>query len=147
MKKILLTFILLTSFLYSEQVYSDPQPSFDNPRKWVIKLRTDDEVVVNHMLGSIYNVLKEYPAEAINIKVVTYSSGVRVLKKDYKNKAELQRIKSLMEYDVQFVVCRNTMETMKWTDDMFIDGVEYVQAGIVEIIESIQGGYIEVTPY
>ena len=147
MKKLVILAFVLSSFLFAQGEFSDPQPTFDNPRKWVIKLRTDDPVTVNHMIGSIYNVLKEYPSQAINIKVVTYSSGVRVLKQDYRNKVAHARIRSLMEYDVQFIVCRNTMETMKWTDDMFIDDVEFVQAGLVELIESVADGYIEITPY
>jgi intracellular sulfur oxidation DsrE/DsrF family protein len=39
------------------------------------------------------------------------------------------------------------MESMKWTQKDFIDGVEYVQAGIVEVIERQTSGYVGVTPY
>jgi intracellular sulfur oxidation DsrE/DsrF family protein len=145
MKKLLIL-IFVSSFLFGDQKFSDPQPTFDNPRKWVIKLRVSDKETVNHMLGSIYNVLKEYPDGAINISVVAYSSGMRVLKKDY-DPATLTRVKSLQEYDVEFVACRNTMATMKWKDDDFIDDLTFVQAGIAEVIERQVGGWIETTPY
>lgn len=52
-----------------------------------------------------------------------------------------------MEYDVEFIVCKNTMETMNWTKDDFIDDVSYVQAGIVELIERQVAGYIGVIAY
>ena len=52
-----------------------------------------------------------------------------------------------MEYEVEFVGCRNTMETMKWKESDFIENIEFVQAGIVEIIERQTAGYISVTPY
>jgi hypothetical protein len=126
--------------------YSDPQPTFDNPRKWVINLSTNDVETVNHILSSINNVLKEYPQEAMKVAVVAYSSGMRVLKKDY-DPHTLKRIKSLIEYDVEFVGCRNTMETMQWTDDDFIEDISYVQAGIAEAIERIVAGYIPMTAY
>ncbi|MEA2018324.1 MAG: DsrE family protein [Campylobacterota bacterium] len=146
MRKIILV-ILISVFAFAEMEFADPQPTFDNPRKWVIKLRTDDPLTVNHLLSSIYNVLAEYPSDAINITVVTYASGVRVLRKDYVNTVATTRIKSLMQYDVEFISCRNTMKTMKWKEDEFIDDIGYVQAGIVEIIEKVTAGYIEVTPY
>ena len=145
MKKLILLFCL-TILSYAQMDFSDPQPTFDNPRKWIIKLNVSDEKTVNSTLGAIYNVLKEYPAEAINISVVAYGKGVRVLKKDY-DKDTLIRISSLMDYDVEFIACKNTMESMHWTKDDLIDDLSYVQAGIVEVIEKQVSGYYEVTPY
>ena len=145
MKKILLV-ILMAVFSYGQSKFSDPQPAFDNPRKLVINMHDSDLDTVNHTIGSIYNILKEYPSETLKVAVVLYGKGMRVVKKDY-DAATLNRIKSLMEYDVEFIGCKNTMETMKWTQDDFIDGIDYVQAGIVEIIERQTAGYIGVTPY
>ncbi|MEA3498952.1 MAG: DsrE family protein [Campylobacterota bacterium] len=145
MKKLIL--LMITSvFLFAEMKYADPKPSFENPRKWVIKLRSANIEKVNHMLGSIYNVLKVYPDEGIKIAVVTYAQGVRVLKKDY-DPHTLSRITSLMDYEVEFIVCKNTMDTMKWTQEDFIDDLTYVQAGIAELIEKSADGWIEITPY
>lgn len=145
MKKIVLIFLMVV-YSYAQMNFSEPKPSFDNPRKWVIQLYISEKDGVNHILSSIYNVLREYPSEAINISVVVYGKGMRVLKKDY-DKATLDRVKSLMEYDVEFVACKNTMKTMNWTKDDFIDDLTYVQAGIVEVIEKVVAGYIQVTPY
>lgn len=145
MKKIMLL-CLVTLFVFGKSTFSDPQPTFENPRKLVIRLYISDLERVNHIIGSIYNILKEYPPEALKVAVVTYGAGMRVLKKDY-DKNTLSRIKSLMEYDVEFIGCRNTMETMNWTEDDFIEGISYVQAGIVEVIEREVRGYIGVTPY
>lgn len=145
MKKIILI-VLMTIFSYGQSKFNDPQPTFENPRKLVINLHVDDLDTVNHTIGSIYNILKEYPSDTLKVAVVLYGKGMRAIKKDY-DKNILTRIKSLMEYDVEFVGCRNTMETMKWKDDDFIDGVEFVQAGIVEVIERQMIGYVGVTPY
>ncbi|MDN5114802.1 DsrE family protein [Aliarcobacter butzleri] len=137
---------LLAIFSFAESKFSDPQPTFDNPRKVVYSLYVGDLETVNHTIGSMYNILKEYPSESLKIVVVAYGKGLRTLKKDYDKKT-LDRIKSLMEYDVEFVACRNTMETMKWTEKDFIDGISYTQAGIVEVIEKQQEGYIGITAY
>jgi uncharacterized protein len=145
MKKIILI-VLIAVFSYAQSTFSDPQPTFENPRKLVINIHDNDLETVNHNIGTIYNILKEYPSESLKVAVVLYGKGMRVIKKDY-DEATLNRIKSLMEYDVEFIACKNTMESMNWTQKDFIDGVEYVQAGIVEVIERQTAGYIGVTPY
>ena len=145
MKKIILI-VLIAVFSYAQSTFSDPQPTFENPRKIVINIHDNDLETVNHNIGTIYNILKEYPSESLKVAVVLYGKGMRVIKKDY-DAATLNRIKSLMEYDVEFIGCKNTMETMKWTQDDFISGVDYVQAGIVEVIERQNDGYFGITPY
>lgn len=145
MKKIVL-FLLIAVFTYAESTFSDPQPTFDNPRKLVIQLYDSEVTKVNHNLSSIYNILKEYPSESLKVVVVAYGNGMRALKNDYDAKT-LTRIQSLMEYDVEFVGCKNTMETMKWSESDFIDDIEYVQAGIVEIIERQVSGYVGIIAY
>ncbi|QKJ24104.1 DsrE family protein [Poseidonibacter lekithochrous] len=145
MKKIVL-FLLIAVFSYAESTFSDPQPTFDNPRKLVIQLYDSEVTKVNHNLSSIYNILKEYPSESLKVVVIAYGNGMRALKNDYDAKT-LTRIQSLMEYDVEFVGCRNTMETMKWSESDFIDDIEYVQAGIVEIIERQVSGYVGIIAY
>lgn len=145
MKKILLV-LLITVFSYAESTFSDPQPTFDEPRKVAIQLYDSNLDKVNHNLSTIYNILKEYPEESLKVVVIAYGNGVRALKKDYDENT-LTRINSLMEYDVEFIVCKNTMETMKWTQDDFIDDVSYVQAGIVELVERRVAGYIGLIAY
>lgn len=145
MKKIVL-FLLIAVFTYAQSTFSDPQPTFDNPRKLVIQLYDSEVTKVNHNLSSIYNILKEYPSESLKVVVVAYGNGMRALKNDYDAKT-LTRIQSLMEYDVEFVGCKNTMETMKWSESDFIDDIEYVQAGIVEIIERQVSGYVGIIAY
>lgn len=145
MKKIIIM-VLIAVFSYAQSTFSDPQPTFENPRKLVINIHDNDLETVNHNIGTIYNILKEYPSESLKVAVVLYGKGMRVIKKDY-DEATLNRIKSLMEYDVEFIACKNTMESMNWTQKDFIDGVEYVQAGIVEVIERQTAGYVGVTPY
>lgn len=144
--KNLLIVLFFTVFVYGETTFSNPKPTFDNPRKVVFQIYDSNLDKVNHNLGTIYNILKEYPEESLKVAVVAYGNGMRALKKDY-DKATLTRISSLMEYDVEFFACKNTMESMKWTEEDFIDDLEYVQAGIVEFVEKQIDGYIGVNAY
>lgn len=144
--KNLLLILLLSIFVNASSNFAEPKPTFDNPRKVVYSLSVGDVETVSHTIGSMYNILKEYPAESLKIVVVAYGKGLRALKKDYDEKT-LARIKSLMEYDVEFIGCRNTMETMNWKEDDFIDGMDFTQAGIVEVIERQVNGFIGITAY
>ena len=145
MKKILILLLVFIS-VYAKSTFSEPKPTFENPRKLAIQLYDSSLDKVNHNLSTIYNILKEYPAESIKIVVIAYGNGVRALKKDYDKNA-LVRINSLMEYDVEFIVCKNTMETMKWNENDFIENVSYVQAGIVELVERQIAGFVGVIAY
>lgn len=145
-KKVLILMFVSALFLFGKSDFSEPYPSFDEPRKVAIQLYDSDLDKVNHNLSTIYNILKEYPAESLKVVVIAYGNGVRALKKDY-DKATLKRINSLVEYDVEFIVCKNTMDTMKWTGDDFIDDASFVQAGIVELIERQVDGYIGIIAY
>ncbi len=139
--------MLITSLtLMAGMQYSDPKPSFDHPRQIIMKLNMSDVKEVNHMLGTIYNLLKDYPSETLKVEVIAYGPGMRAIKKDYDKKT-LSRIRSLMEYEVDFIGCKNTMETMKWTQKDFIDNITYVQAGIAQVIERKVGGWVDATPY
>jgi len=139
--------ICLTSlWLTAGMQYADPKPSFDHPRKIFMKLNMSDIHEVNHMLGTIYNLLKDYPSDTLKVEVIAYGPGMRAIKKDYDKKT-LSRIRSLMEYEVDFIGCLNTMATMGWVKKDFIDNVSYRQAGVAEVIEKQVEGWVDATPY
>ncbi len=148
MKRLVLFLVLLLPLsLFAKMVFSDPKPSFDHPRKWVVPVKTDDIHVVNHIIGGINNVLNEYPPESLQVAMVFYSSGMRVIRKDYDAKT-LTRLKSLMDgYDVEMIGCINTMKTMGWKKKDYIEGIVYRQAGIAEVLERAAAGWIIFAPY
>ena len=145
MKKVLL--LMMTVVLsFAKMEYSDPKPTFDEPRKWVIKVNSNNLEHLNHTLDSVNNVLKAYPMDTLKVAIIFYSKGMRLIKKDADPKT-LERIDALIQYEVEMVGCKNTMDTMKWTENDFIEDISYVQTGLAEVIERVAGGWIEVTPY
>jgi len=145
MKKVLLL-IMTVVLSFAKMEYSDPKPTFDEPRKWVIKVNSNNLEHLNHTLDSVNNVLKAYPMDTLKVAIIFYSKGMRLIKKDADPKT-LERIDALIQYEVEMVACKNTMDTMKWTEDDFIEDISYVQTGLAEVIERVAGGWIEVTPY
>ncbi|WP_456392258.1 DsrE family protein [Nitratifractor sp.] len=144
---VLVLMMLFPLALLAKMEFADPKPSFDHPRKWVVPIKTDDIHVINHIIGGINNVLNEYPPESLQVAMVFYSSGMRVIRKDYDAKT-LTRLKSLMDgYDVEMIGCINTMKTMGWKKKDYIDGIVYRQAGIAEVLERSVAGWIIFAPY
>jgi hypothetical protein len=78
------------------------------------------------------------------MRIVAYYHGIRALLK--KEKEIAVRVDALMQYDVEFVACGNTMRTKKIDEKELIDGTEVVTAGIVEMIERVKSGWTYIKP-
>jgi len=135
---------MLVGVLFSETKYAEPKPSMDNPRKIVFSIASGDSEIIHHVLGSANNVLKEYGPENVEMEIVAYSKGINMLLKDDRKIAE--RVDTLMQYDVLFIACGNTMRTKNIKVSDLIDGTEVVTAGIVELVERMKDGWIHVKP-
>jgi len=146
LQNMVMVVLLLSTALSAKMTYADPKPTFDHPRKIIMRLTSRDVHAANHLIGTINNILKEYPPETLQVAVVVYGPGMRVLRRDYDAQT-LKRVRSLLMYDVEIIGCINTMQTMGWTKKEFIDGISYVQAGVAEAIERQVGGWIDATPY
>ena len=144
--RMMLTTVFLSAVLSAKMSYADPQPTFDNPRKVIMRLTGKEVHEANHLIGTINNILKEYPREALQVAIIVYGPGMWVLRRDYDAPTR-KRLRSLQMYDVEIVGCLNTMQTMGWTQKDFLDGIDYVQAGVAEAIERQVAGWIDATPY
>lgn len=123
---------------------AEPKPSMDAPRRIVIALNTFDEGAVNNILSNVVNIQKFYGQENVEVAVVTYGPGVRNLIAGQSKVAE--RIQSLQLYDVQFLACGNTMNAIGEKRDTLIEGVDWVQAGLPEIVERQLKGWVYLKP-
>lgn len=130
--------------VHAETQFAQPVPSIDNPRQVVFCITEGDDESINHVLSSANNVLKYYGPEKVEIEIVAYYHGIRALLKSEKKIAV--RVNALMQYDVKFVACGNTMETKKIKPSQLIEGSEIVTAGIVEMLERVKSGWIYIKP-
>jgi intracellular sulfur oxidation DsrE/DsrF family protein len=145
MRKTFILIFLLISFLSAETEFAEPKPSMINPRKFVFPMTKWDRNEINHILGSVNNVIKFYGVDNTEVVIVAYSQGIKALLKRGNNTIR-KRVKSLMTYDVEFIACGNTMKTLKIDKKELLDGVEVATAGIVELIERQLRGYIYIRP-
>ena len=138
---ILLSFCILS---FADTEYAEPIPSFDNPRKIVFSVTQDSPHALDHVLSVANNVLKFYGPENVQMKIVAYSKGIKLLNK--RNATTAVRVDALMQYEVEFVACGNTMRTLNIKEEDLIEGSVVVTAGVVELLESVQKGWIYIKP-
>ncbi|MBU0631849.1 DsrE family protein [bacterium] len=136
--------LMICVFAFADTRFAEPKPSIDNQRQILFSINSGDEEKINHVLSSANNVLKFYGPENVHMRIVCYYHGIKAL---LKKETEIAvRVDALMQYDVEFVACENTMKTKHISKEELIDGSEIVTAGIVEIAERIKEGWIYIVP-
>lgn len=123
---------------------ADPKPSWDNPRKVVLQLNVDDPRHVNNVLYNAINIQKFYGQDNVKVAVIAFGPGVRALLKGESTVAE--RISSLKDYEVEFVACGNTLDTMGKSVADLLPGIGVAPYGIPEIMERQLKGWQVIAP-
>jgi intracellular sulfur oxidation DsrE/DsrF family protein len=121
---------------------ADPKPDWNNPRKIVLQLT--EAAKADGVLSNAVNIQKFYGQDNVKVAIVAYGNGVRALLKGESKVAD--RIKSLQSYEVDFVACGNTLETIKKSPADLIAGVSVAPAGIPEIVERTLQGWTYIIP-
>ena len=142
--KLIYILLLIFSYSFADTEFADPKPSIIEPRQIVFSIKSADDEEINHLLSSANNVLKFYGPENVHMRIVAYYHGIRTLLKKEHDIA--RRVDALMQVDVEFVACANTMRTKKIKKEDLIEGVEIVTAGIVEMTERVQDGWVNIVP-
>ena len=95
------------------------------------------------VLNNVANLLKHYGPDRIQIEVVAYGPGLRLLFKDNPNKT---RIASMMKQGVSFSACANTMSKMDKELMDLVEGCRKVPGGVVQIMERQEQGWAYLRP-
>ena len=140
------TLILLSLCIFSnaDTEYADPKPDILNPRQIVFSVTEDSPHALDHILSVASNVLKYYGPENVQMKIVAYSRGIKLL--DKSNQSTAKRVDALMQVEVEFVACGNTMVTYKIKESELVEGSVVVTAGVVELLERVKDGWIYIKP-
>jgi len=147
MKKFILILLSLYMMLNADTEFAEPKPSFANPRQIVFSVTEDTPHAMDHILSVANNVIKAYGINNVEMKIVAYSKGLALLYKNNQVDKEIpKRVDALMQYGVEFVACGNTMWTYNVKEEDLIEGSVVVKAGVVELLESVKGGWIYIKP-
>jgi len=109
----------------------------------VFHISTGDAFAQKLILNNAQNLSKHYGTDKVEIEVVAYGPGLRLL---FKENEQAKRIKSLASSGVTFSACGNTMKKMKRHDGDLISVATPVPAGVARIVELQEAGWTYVRP-
>lgn len=98
------------------------------------------------VLNVAHNLLKFYGPDRVDIEVVAFGPGLRLL---FKNNAQAGRIQQMASQGVRFSACKNTIANMgkKLGHEPELNpNAKIVPAGIVRLIKLNQAGYFVAKP-
>jgi hypothetical protein len=111
--------------------------------KLVMQVSDNDPAKWNLALNNAKNVQADLGAQNVAIEIVAYGPGINMLKAD---SVAANRIAEAMGAGVKVVACENTMTNQKLDKDTMLNGIGYVKAGVVEIMQKQQAGWAYLRP-
>jgi intracellular sulfur oxidation DsrE/DsrF family protein len=109
----------------------------------VFAVTENDPHVWAEVFGNFRNIQRALGPENVAIEMVVYGDAITMLRDDslVPNKVE-----EAMEEGVKIVACENTMKAQNISRDTMLPNIDYVEAGIVELIKLQAAGWAYVRP-
>ncbi len=127
--------ILLLSIGFAQISFSQTEPIRE--RKVVMQLTSPDTMVYKSLMIQLKNLREADPK--IEIEVVCHGPGMNFLK--LKNEGKLSNLLSNANGHLTFIACENTMREKNITKEELATNIQFVKAGILEIIDKQQDGW------
>jgi intracellular sulfur oxidation DsrE/DsrF family protein len=109
----------------------------------VVQVSDADPAKWNLALNNARNLQADLGAKNVEIEIVAYGPGIGMLKAD---SAVGNRIGDALASGVKVMACENTMRGQKLAKDDMLNGIGYVGAGVVEIMQRQQQGWAYLRP-
>ena len=144
-KRTIASVLLCTLVLFTASAIGDDKPFAE--KKIVLQISDGDPSKQELILNVTNNVLREYGADKVEIEIVAFGPGLRLLFDDNVNKG---RIQGLSTSGVRFTACSNTITNMskQLGHPVKINPLADTQSpGIVRIVKLVtEDGYTLVKP-
>ena len=146
MKKILSAFLLLIAISASYQVQAAEDKKPFAEERIVLQISDPDPFKQTLVLNVASNLIKYYGQDKVDVEIVAFGPGLRLLFKDNVNTG---RIQGLTSSGVTFAACKNTIAGMTkklgHAPELNSNAVP-VSAGVVRIIELENQGFKLIKP-
>jgi hypothetical protein len=109
----------------------------------VIQVSDGDAAKWNLALNNARNLQTDLGAGNVDIEIVAYGPGIGMLKLD---SPAGNRIGEAKDAGVKIMACENTMKAQKLSRADMLNGIGYVGAGVVEIVQRQQEGWAYLRP-
>ncbi|HJU22433.1 MAG TPA: DsrE family protein [Casimicrobiaceae bacterium] len=113
------------------------------PNRVVMQVSDADPSKWNLALNNAHNLQSDLGAANVEIEIVAYGPGIGMLKAE---SVVGNRITDALGKGVKVEACENTMRGQKLTKRDMLDGIGYVPAGVVEIMQKQQQGWAYLRP-
>ena len=109
----------------------------------VMQVSDNDPAQWNLALNNAKNVQTDLGAANVDIEIVAYGPGINMLKAD---SIVGNRVDEALAAGVKVVACENTMRNQKLARQDMLPKVDYVMAGVVELMQKQQQGWAYIRP-
>jgi len=109
----------------------------------IYQLNKSSEKYHDGVLFSVGEMLRKYN-DNITVVVTVFGPGIHLLAKIPSrpvSEKNIQSVKSLSSYGVQFHACGNTLDSLGWDKDDLYDFAEIVQVGAADLLEHQEKGF------
>jgi intracellular sulfur oxidation DsrE/DsrF family protein len=146
MKKILSILFLLIAVSISYPIYAGEEDKPFAEERIVLQISDPDPFKQTLVLNVASNLIKHYGQDKVDVEIVAFGPGLRLLFKDNVNTG---RIQGLTSSGVTFAACKNTIAGMTkklgHAPELNSNAVP-VSAGVVRIIELENQGFKLIKP-
>ena len=114
--------------------------------KFVLQISDMDPSKQTLVLNVANNILKAYGTDQVDVEIVAFSAGLRLL---FEDNANAGRIDGLVQNGVRFFACQNTIDNMSGTLGRPVKINAHASSGkggIVRIKELVDQGYMLAKP-
>jgi intracellular sulfur oxidation DsrE/DsrF family protein len=136
MKKTTLTLIALLLVAVIAAISQTPKA---HKHQVVFQMNVDDADSWNQLFANIGNIQKVFAADGIQIEVVCYGKGLKLMLKN--NTAYEERAKNAVASGVVLAACQNSMRRMKVTTEDLFPFASQVDSGVAELIRKQEAGW------
>lgn len=111
--------------------------------RMVIQVSDNDTAKWNLALNNASNIQKDLGKDNVELEIVAFGPGIHMLKAE----SEVgNRVADAVGTGIKVMACQNTMRNQKLTRDDMLSAVDYVPAGVVQILRRQQQGFAYLRP-
>ncbi|HET7261036.1 MAG TPA: DsrE family protein [Casimicrobiaceae bacterium] len=123
-------------------IHAAPAAAAKDGNRVVVQVSDNDPAKWNLALNNAHN-LQEALGKNLEIEIVAYGPGIAMLQAE---SIVGNRIDDAVHAGVTVSACQNTMRGHKLTKADMLNGINYVPAGVVEIMKRQQEGWAYLRP-
>ena len=123
-------------------IHAAPASAAKDGNRVVVQVSDNDPAKWNLALNNAHN-LQEALGKNLEIEIVAYGPGIAMLQAE---SIVGNRIDDAVHAGVTVSACQNTMRGHKLTKADMLNGINYVPAGVVEIMKRQQEGWAYLRP-